>query len=269
VQVQGVSPAVTQSPGNLNMSTGDTNRFITVSVTPSTISFSPTFSWGLVSDPNSSCDANLSFSGSGTGSVNSTISAGQAGCSGVFNAVAYDGPYGSNSSTQIVVPPQILIQMLYGEAHAQAASGDNVSQLAVGVAAQNRFSQAGFGGSTWQAIINATQFQGLATGITNGPSPDLDNAAAVFTSSSGVGVASAACFFSPDASGWTAIRSALQSGTTQVPRVNYDPGCYSANKQLVYKQSVGLNVNGSGAPAFIFEQYRANPGSDPAVVQIP
>jgi hypothetical protein len=49
--------------------------------------------------------------------------------------------------------------------------------------------------------------------------------------------------------------------------LNHSSSCYSGSRQFVIKRSVGLNVNGSGAPAFIFEQQR-NPTSDPAVTDI-
>ena len=260
---------VTQSPQKLDLSTGDTNKYITTSVSPGSYSFTPTFAFALAGNYKSTCNANLGFSNnSGTGTVNTTVTAGPAGCSGVFNAFAVVGQKSSSSSTQVIVPPQISVQMLYGEAHGQVSIGDNVSQLAIGVATRNRFSQPGFSGvTTYQAAITPTQFIGLSN-ITNGPIPDVDNAAAVFTSTDGTSVLNAACFFSPTNAGWIAIQSALQSGTTTLPAVSPDPGCYQANRQFVVKRSVGNNADGRGAPAFIFEQQR-NPASDPAVIQIP
>ena len=168
-----------------------------------------------------------------------------------------------------VVPPQILIQMLYGEAHGQAVIGDTTSQLAIGVAAYNRFAQpAYFSATTWQVAINLQQFNGTNYSITNGPQPDLEDAGMVFADVSGVSVGSAGCFFSPTSSGWTAISAALASGTSTLPSVQYDPGCYPSGRQFLVKTSVGKNANGSGAPAFIFEQLRTNP-SAAAVISIP
>jgi len=261
--------SLNQSPSTLDLSTGDTNKTITTTISPS-IGFTPVFSSGFQSNPNSTCNANLGFSNrSGTGSVNTTVTAGVAGCSGIFSALAtYNGAV-SQSATTVIVPPQILIQMLYGEAHGQASIGDNTSQRAIGVATRNRFSQPTYfsGVTTYQAAITSSQFNGISN-ISNGPTPDVDNAAAVFAGTDGTPVANAACFFSPTASGWTAIQTALQSQTTTLPSVSFDPGCYSTNRQFVVKQSVGTNANGSGAPAFIFEQLR-NPSANPAVVQIP
>jgi len=261
---------VTQSPATLNLSTGDTNLTITTVVTPS-ITFTPAFSWGLQSNPNSSCAANLGFtSNSGTGSVNETVTASPPGCSGIFSAQAVVGTKTSGTATQIVVPPQILVQMLYGEAHGQAAIGDNTSQLAIGVATRNRFTQGGYFSnvSTYQAAITTGQFNGISN-IANGPIPDINNAAAVFASTTSVSTANAACFFSPTATEWIAVQGAYNNQTTILPTVTHDPGCYypgNGTEQFVIKQSVGNNANGSGAPAFVFTQLRA--ASAPAVIQI-
>lgn len=263
--------SLSQTPSTRDLSTGDTNRTITTNVTPGSFTYSPAFAWGLSSNPNSTCTANLGFSpGSGAGQVNSTVTASVAGCSGIFNVVAAVGSKTSSNSTTVTVPPQILIQMLYGEAHGQAASGDNASQLAIGETTRNRFSQPQYfnGVSTWQAAITSGQFMGIRTDILNGPTPDLANAAAVFRHETAGSVGNAACFFSPTLAGWQAIQAALQSGTTVLPTVVYDPGCYLSDRQFVVKQSIGNNADGRGAPAFIFLQKR-NPATDPAVIQIP
>ena len=80
-------------------------------------------------------------------------------------------------------------------------------------------------------------------------------------------VAGSPCLFSPNATGWSAIQAALNSGTTTAPSVSFDPLCYGSNRQIVYKASIGANTNGSGAPAFVFERQRSP--SDHAVIQIP
>lgn len=46
-------------PNPLNLSTGDNGRFLTTAATPSTTSFSPTFTVGAYSNPNSDCAVNL------------------------------------------------------------------------------------------------------------------------------------------------------------------------------------------------------------------
>jgi hypothetical protein len=182
----------------------------------------------------------------------------------------------SSNSTQVVVPPQILLQMLYGEAHGQAAIGDSVSQLAAGVTARNRFSQPGWfsGVTTYQDAITGSQFESIRTClaqnncIPNGPTPDIDNAAAVFAGTTTVSAANAGCFFSPSHEAWLTIQAQLQSPNAVLTRVPNDTGCYGNRMQYVVKQSVGSNADGRGAPAFIFVQER-DPSSSPAVIEIP
>ena len=269
------SITVSQSPSTLNLSTGDTNTTITTTVTPSAYSFSPVFAWGLQGNPPTStpppCAVSPGFSANGgTGSVNTTVTAAPAGCSGIFNAQAAVGAQTSGVFTQIVVPPQILIQVLYGEANGQAQIGDNVSEPAIGVTIQNRFGDSTYfpGSTNYQNTITPDQFNGIAGSVNNGPDPELSNAAAVYAGTANMYVANARCFFSPDASGWAQIQVALSSGTTTIPSVNNDPGCYpSSIRQFLYKSSIGYNANRNGAPAFIFVQPRS--ASAPAVVQIP
>jgi hypothetical protein len=56
-----------------------------------------------------------------------------------------------------------------------------------------------------------------------------------------------------------------------VPRVAKDPRCFTfksyANEQIVYKQSISKNADGSGAPAFVFEREKSV--NEPAVIAIP
>jgi len=250
----------------------DQDAVITSTVSPS-IAFSPVYSSGLLSNPHSSCQATLSFSsGSGTGSVDTTVTAsnpaGLQSCSGLFYAIAtYNGAV-SPGGTLVRVPPQVLVQMLYGESHGQGAIGDHVSQMAVGEVVKNRFAQpARFGSvSTYQAAITPSQFFGIATQITDGAKPDVINAGRVF-SDNGVSVANAGCFFSPTYNEWLQIYSALVTQTTVMPTLVNDTDCYQEQKQLIFKLSVGYNADGRNAPAFIFEQERNL--SEPAVIQIP
>ncbi|MGB6683564.1 MAG: hypothetical protein WBH24_07935, partial [Candidatus Acidiferrum sp.] len=83
-------------------------------------------------------------------------------------------------------------------------------------------------------------------------------------------VSGSPCFFSPTAADYTAIESAFLSGTTTVPQLNKDPGCYalsSPGRQIVIKNSIPNNVNGNGVPAFVFEKQKSS-NSDPAVIAI-
>jgi hypothetical protein len=69
----GALPALTVSPSSLDLSTGDTNRFITTMASPVTTQFTPTFAQGSQSNPNSSCAVSLNFSANGgTGTVNTS-----------------------------------------------------------------------------------------------------------------------------------------------------------------------------------------------------
>lgn len=82
-------------------------------------------------------------------------------------------------------------------------------------------------------------------------------------------VSGATCFFSPNAPEWAAIQVALNSGTSAYPNgIGHDPPCYlEAERQLLNKPSIGLNTDGSGAPAFILVRKRIQ--GDHAVIQIP
>ena len=278
-QVNGATlTSVSQSPSDFNLSTGDTGH-ITTSVSPSSapfsVSYEPVF-WG---NPHGSCDIWLQVdSGTGVGSINSPAhkqSSSPWDCSGIYFVTATAHNSSSNrqsgNSTLVVLPPQQLIQVLYGEAHDQTQIGDNMSQLALGAVIRNRFADPGhFGGvTTYQAAITPGQFQGIATQITNGPFPELLHAAGIYTGAFDPDVAGATCFFSPTHNGWVAIQNALNSGTTTVPTVASDPQCYLSARQFVVKSSVGNNADGRGAPAFIFLRQRTNPSTEPAVIQIP
>ena len=79
--------------------------------------------------------------GSGTDIATSSMSASPPNCTGIFNLFAAVGGTTTRNTTQVVIPPQILLQMMYGEAHGQSAQfGDNdPTEQAVGVALRNRF----------------------------------------------------------------------------------------------------------------------------------
>ena len=258
------------------MSTGDRPQITTTASLPSS-PLDVIYSTGLQSNPYSTCAVSLSVpEATGTGSATSNISASPAGCSGIF------GVYGSLSGTttqnaiEVVIPPQSLIQVLYGEAHGQAVTGDAVSELAIGATIRNRFGDSVYfpGINTYQNAITPSQFMGINTNITTGTTPELNNAALIYggVTTDAMNVANSKCFFTPDADGWNKIRAALnQPSVTVGTTVTSNPGCFripsSSNQQFVYKQSIGNNANGSGAPAFILVQWKRS--SDPAVIQIP
>ncbi len=175
------------------------------------------------------------------------------------------------------MPPQILLQVMYGEAYGEARAYPNgPDEQAVGIAIRNRLGDPAFPGyTTYQGLIIPAQFNGINTSITTGTTPELANAAAVFAGTSTISVANAKCFFSPDPAGWTAIQTALASEIPVLPSVNADPRCYrtptlgTGNEQFVVKQSMSETTipENQRAPSFVFVQYRVP--TSPAVIQIP
>lgn len=169
-------------PERLDLSTGDTHRTITTVATPETTAFTPSFSSGSQTNLNSSCVAALAFSGDGgTGFVATTVTAGPAGCSGIFDGVrAQIGSTPSTTSTHTVVPPQVMIKMVVGEAGGQPGDVDQQSILS---SARNRFGDGAFPGgtaSTWQAVLIPSQYYGASNGTEDGPDQELRNSAQLF-----------------------------------------------------------------------------------------
>ena len=271
------SPSQISIPGAPNnaqmipMSTGDSPQ-ITTTASIGSYPVDVIYSSPLETNPHSTCNASVSApEARGTGSASSHISASPSGCSGIFGVYGNDGATTTQNVIDVVVPPQALIQVLYGEAHGQAVTGDAVSEPAIGSTIRNRFGDTVYfpGVNTYQDAITPSQFMGINAAITTGTAPELSNAALIYggVTTDAMNVGNCKCFFTPDATGWTKIQAALNSGTTTLPAVNFDPKCFSSNRQFVYKGSIGNNTNGSGAPAFIFEQWRKS--TDPAVTRIP
>jgi hypothetical protein len=208
-----------------------------------------------------------------------SVSAATASCSGIFTVEAAVGGTTTGNLTQIVIPPQILLQVMYSEAHGQSAQygSADLSEQAIGVTIRNRFGDSQWfrGSTTYQNSITPAQFRNLNSTLTTGsdaqgmPTAELTNAAAVYGGSSTVSVGNAKCFFSPNAVDWLRLQTALAKGTLIRPTITKvnEPGCFAIHRQYVYKASISTNINGSGAPAFIFEQWRNL--TDPAVIQIP
>jgi hypothetical protein len=264
-------PTVTVSPGTLFLSTGDTNRTITTTISP-TATFTPTFSQALNSNPNSNCNASLSFSNNGgTGSVNTTVTAGAAGCSGIFNVTASANGVPSSNATAVVVPPQILIKLMVGEAGGQVTGGDT-SQPAIAASARNRLGDPDFnsGATTYQGQITTDQYFGASNTTANGQEPELDNSVGIFTGLIGDIVSGSKCYWSPTAAQWTIVQQALNTNATTFPANTGAPGCWvGQGRQIVNKTSIGVNNRGgdyAGAPAFLFLRLSSVTS---AVVQIP
>ena len=240
---------VSQSPSSLKLSTGDTNVTVSVSVTPSTMVFTPAFSFGLQSNPNSSCN---------------------------FQRASLRR---DKSLTQLVVPPQVMIQTLVGEAGAQVDSGDD-TMPAVLLVAKNRFGDSAFpGGSaaTWQGVLVPGQFYGASNPTATGVQPELRYASEVFAATTGVTIpAGCEAYWSPTNSqfstlqAWT-TRQANSIADSDWPTLVGAPGLWNGRpKQAVIKSSIANNkrTQYTSAPAIILFR-PALTGTDPAVVTIP
>jgi hypothetical protein len=184
-----------------------------------------------------------------------------------------------------VVPPQIMIQTLVGEAGGQTAPGDD-TMPAILLVAENRFGDGGFtGGSaaTWQAVLVPSEFYGASNSTATGVEPELDYAASVFAGTTTVSIPTGCKSYWSPTNGQFAT---LQSWAS-------DPASYPANalqdadwrsvgassttwsgqpRQAVIKGSVGGSTRGgsgptghASAPAIVLFRRAPNAG-DPAVI---
>ncbi len=275
-------PSATNNAQMIPLSTSDTGLQIQTTSSLGSYPFSVNYSAPLEGNTNSSCAASLSIpDGTGTGSAASTISASPSDCSGIFGVYGNVGGTTTQNAIDIVVPPDILIRELWGEANRQAATGDQVSELAVGNAIRQRFKD-GVYFSHFQNYQDMNVgpynqgFDGLnrcAPGCLNAVQHATEtlNAAYIFggVSMAATDVADSKCFVSPTPDDWKLISAALQGQTTLFPGpLQVKPTCWDpTHRQLVYKSSIGSNAGyNTPVPAFIFEQWR-DP-SWPAVIQI-
>ena len=245
------SRTVTQSPSTINMSNGDANVAISVTINgPNGIL---AFATGLLSNLNSSSQASISIPGNNNagGTANYTISvAGSNSPSGVFGATACVSGACAHQGTTINIPPQILIQMMYAEANgtnstAMSADGDVV---------RNRFGSAIFNPpyNTYQNTIVSGQFA-FNTSITTGVQPELLSAANVFTRAGG-NFCSSLAFWTPTPTQWQAVQAAINSQTTTFPTGTGAPVFGSSwpasQQQILYVSTIGNQ--GNGAPNFLY-----------------
>ena len=239
---------VTQSPTAVGMSSGDTNDTITVAVSPSSAASSgEAIAPGLLSNPNSSTAANLtftppaSFTSSDSWKIGVTAAANSP--SGIFSATACDYAC-SKQATTITVPPQVILQMMYAEAN---GTGNQIAMQSLGETIENRFSSPYFTGAynTWQNSVVVSQVA-LNTSITTGVQPELNAAIDVFTDANG-GWCSALSWWSPTAPQWTVVQSAISSGSGTFP-ANTGAPTYSAwptsAQQILQVSSVGTKAGG-------------------------
>ena len=205
--------------------------------------------------------------------MDSQVRASPQGCSGVFEVFAAAAGVTSQNWVEVTVPPQILVQLLHGEAGGQTGEGD-MSQVSVGVVARQRFYDPDFGNhSTHYGVITAPNQFAPNLNLSSGPDLVLGNAAKVYTNHpSTIGIVEdAKCFWSPTVAQWNVVQAALQSQTTQFPQGTGAPDCWATQpRQILYKTSIGPNTNPppqQGAPAFLFLRKRSP--AEPAVRQIP
>lgn len=280
VEVDAPLPPVTFTlqPATLNLSTGDTNKVLTTTAMPSTVMYSPIFSSALTPNPppHTTCAATLVFgSSAGMGTFNTSITspANQGSPGGIFGVYATAGT--STNSVTVIVPPQVMIQTLFGEAQGQTAPSDQTMASVLAVAA-NRFGDRAFGNpTTWQAVLTIDQFYGADSNAMGGVEPELPIAAAAFAGSL-VNVLNCEAYWSPYDYQFTAL-SGLNGQYGQSSAVSdsvWDSvGAPSEwrgqNKQAVIKQSVANNVvkGKTHAPAIVLFRLAQSP-SDPAVITI-
>jgi hypothetical protein len=204
----------------------------------------------------------------------------------------------TSNSTAVVVPPQVMIQTLVGEARGQTAQGDN-TMPAILLVAENRFWDTAFrdaapgctglNPTNWQNTLVPCQFQGLydptAAATTNGAEPELDYAASVFAGTTTVSIpAGCESYWSPT-NGQVATLQLWASDPARYPAnilQNADWKSVGASsstwagqpRQAVIKGSVGGSTRGgsgptgyASAPAIVLFRRAPNPG-DPAVITI-
>jgi len=254
----GNSITVSQSPTILNMSSGDTNLGVTVSVSPSSVASSVVFAQGGVANYNSSSTATFTYNKptNFTGNDLWKISIGGTNSpSGVQNSQACTYGVCSSQLSGVDVPPQVLIQMI----EAEAGGTDSTTMTAVAEVAKNRFGSAVFGGqyTTYQNTIIPGQFAMSAT--TTGIQPELDIAASVFAGTSAGNFCGALSFWTPTSSQWQTVQTALQSGSTTFPS-NTGAPTYSSwdtsQQQILFVPAVGTYSN--GVPYFLFLAQRGS-----------
>ena len=255
---------LTLSPSIFNMSSGDTNVTIGLTISPSAASVQPTFTASVSSNPNSSSTASVTVtnpSSAVSGSYNAPISvSGTNSPSGRFNILAVANGVSSNVA-DLAIPPQILIQMM----QAEAQGTNNTTITAVGEVVRNRFSSSIFNPpySTYQNAIVPGQFASSST--PNGIEPELDIAASVFIGVSGGNFCGSLAFWTPTSAQWQTVQSSLQSGTTTFPS-NTGAPTYStwstSQQQILYVPAVG--TNSQGVPYFLWLTQRSP--SQPAAI---
>jgi hypothetical protein len=269
--VMTVYKITSMSPSSIHVSTGDQAQDRTISVTfdPANSAAGIVFQTTFVSNVGGTAQATLAVpANSGTTPVNTTVKASPVNSSGVFVVhPRFDFSSQPDShQTSVIVPPQILIQMLVNEARALP---DNSVRDLLGVSLKNRFGDSTYfaNQNTYDAAIRAGAT--FDTSVANGKQPELSAAARVFSSTFDP---SSGCqgFWSPTTAQWAIVNQALNNPSPTLPSGTGIPFTYNGQPQItqiVYFPIVGDNPNiPEFQPAFIFVRKR-DPGQN-AVVQI-
>jgi Big-like domain-containing protein len=254
------------SPETMNVSTGDdaSAHTLNVNFTPTNSTATINFRIIFLHNVGGSQQASLAVpSRTGTSPISTTVKAAPAGGSGGFVVQPSVGTSVSPRESRVIVPPQILLQMMRNEA--RGLSSTTVRSL-IGWALRNRFNDSQFFASqtSYQAAITAGATIDIR--LIKGEQPELDSAAGVFdgfidTSQGSQG------FWSPTPQQWQTVQTAMGSST--LPANVGAPGFISSYpRQYVYFPSVGDNPihRPMFAPSFLF--VRKRPAGQPAVVQI-
>ncbi len=255
------------SPSPLNVSTGDDASAHTMTLDyldPADSSQFFNFPQTFRANVGGTGQTTLSLDGFyGRSPIHTTVQARPAGSSDVFTMQPQLSGHTFPQEVRIVVPPQILIQMMHNEA--RDLSSSTVRSL-IGWAMRNRFSDSQYfsNQTTYQAAILAGATYDATT---NGVQPELNAAASVFDGSADP---TSGCqgFWSPTASQWQVVQQALNSGTTTLPTgvgIPFNYGGHPELTQIVYISSVGQS-NSQNAPAFLFVRKRSS--NSPAVVSL-
>jgi hypothetical protein len=255
------------------ISTGDPPMRLGFKHTPGysyiTLDFTKRLVWNL----GGTSDASLTIpSASGRSPINTTVEADPDGASGVFliRESVRGGGVMTPENLRIVVPPQILLQMLRNESR---AFGDRpLLKSLLGWSFRNRFGDRNFVHQTYEANIkNEATYDPT---LKNGDPRELRPAAGTFADPQNFDPSSGCFgFWSPKNTQWEKVKLMLDSGTTQMTeRSQTGMGFYytgnPALTQIVYFPVVGLNnrPDFDQAPAFLFMRKREP--SQPAAVRI-
>lgn len=253
-------------PETLNVSTGDTASAHTLDVnfTPANSSNTISFRITALHNLGGSQQASLAVPNqTGTSPISTTVKATPSDGSRAFVVQPVVGGTVSPKESRVIVPPQVLLQMMRNEA--RGLSSTTVRDL-LGWSLRNRFSDSQFfaGQTTYLAAIAAGATKDI--NLINGQQPELDAAAGVFD---GFFDTTQGCqgFWSPTPQQWQGVQLAM--GSQILPANVGAPGFISSYpRQYVYFPSVGDNPlhRPMFAPSFLF--VRKRPAGEPAVIQI-